>query len=125
MLSEMRVRLGSLHRVAGGEATPSALGAVALPAQPGAAQNAASVRIASPSPAFELPQPWPASSTQVCVQAGRVHVVMRDAELAKSEWPALRERLRSRCEACGLELAELMINGVPVPEPAAGQPGDR
>jgi hypothetical protein len=67
---------------------------------------------------FELPD-WPARATQACLQGKRLSVVLRDAALdAHDDGPHLRERLRAQCEACGLELAELLINGVPV-EPVA------
>ncbi len=66
---------------------------------------------------FELPD-WPARSTQACLQGKRLSVVLRDAQIDMSQGPQLRERLRAQCEACGLELAELLINGVPV-EPVA------
>ena len=66
---------------------------------------------------FELPD-WPTQSAQVCLDGRRLSVVLRDAQLAEVEWPALRERLAAQCRACGLELVELMINGVPV-EPVA------
>ena len=77
--------------------------------------------LAPRSPPAQLPfawPEWPARSTRACLQGRRLSVVLRDAALDPSDALALRERLRAQCEACGLELAELLINGVPV-EPAA------
>lgn len=70
-------------------------------------------RMAAPQSLFELPY-WPACSAQACLQGRRLSVVLRDAHLAETEWPGLRQRLQAHCQAYGLELAELVINGVPV-----------
>ena len=79
--------------------------------------RAHAARLAPAALPFELPD-WPARSTQACLQGKRLYVVLRDAAIDASDGPRLRERLRAQCEACGLELAELLINGVPV-EPVA------
>jgi hypothetical protein len=94
----------------------------APPATTSATRATPAARAPAPRPApaalpFELPD-WPARSTQACLQGKRLSVVLRDAGLDASEGPRLRERLRAQCEACGLELTELLINGVPV-EPVA------
>ena len=81
------------------------------------AARAPANRAAMPQLLFELPQ-WPARTSQVCLQGKRLSVVLRDTQLAPGEAQALRARLHAQCAACGLELADLTINGVPV-EPAA------
>ncbi len=89
-----------------------------LPTRPAPPTRAPALRPTPNALPFELPD-WPARSTQACLQGKRLSVVLRDAAIDASEGPALRERLRAQCEACGLELAELLINGVPVVEPVA------
>ena len=102
-------------------AEPAALPGAAVGAwrsgSQGLAVRSPAAPVASSRLPFELPD-WPAQSAQVCLDGRRVSVVLRDAQLAEAEWPALRERLAAQCRACGLELVELMINGVPV-EPVA------
>ena len=92
---------------------PVALPAIGALRSHALATRASGTRLAAPQLPFE-PLYWPACSAQVCLQGRRLSVVLRDAQLAETEWPALRQRLQAQCLACGLELAELVINGVPV-----------
>jgi hypothetical protein len=92
---------------------PAVLPSTGAPRSQALAGRASATRMSVPQWLFEPPY-WPACSAQACLQGRRLSVVLRDAQLADTEWPALRQRLQAQCQACGLELAELVINGVTV-----------
>jgi hypothetical protein len=99
----------------------AAIGAAAFAAAAIRGQAGVDSAPAASASAQQLPAElarWPATSTLVCQQGRRLSVVLRDADLDESQWPALRERLQAQCATLGLELAELMVNGVAL-EPAA------
>jgi hypothetical protein len=87
-----------------------AVAADALRAEaPAARAPMAAQKAALPLP-FEHFQ-WPATASHVFLQGNRLNVALRDPHIDEQDWPALRDRIQAQCNAWGLELGELTING--------------
>lgn len=95
--------------VASGEAATAVASSALRAEMPSLRAPMNAQKAAAPLP-FEQFQ-WPATASHVHLQGNRLNVALRDPRIDERDWPALHDRLQAQCNAWGLELGDLTING--------------